>query len=54
MQSTLERVSSLLAGDLNYDRVAEAKRIVNEFLDSREKPKTLTKKPKNWRVRISR
>ena len=36
MQSILEQISSLLSGDLNYDRVAEAKQLINEFLDSRQ------------------
>lgn len=36
MQSILEQVSSLLTGDLNYDRVAKAKQLINQFLDSPE------------------
>lgn len=49
MQSTLERISSLLSGDLNYDRVAEAKQLVNQLLDyqdSQEKPKKIIWNPK--------
>ncbi len=37
MQSILEQVSSLLSGDLNYDRVAEAKQIIQKEL-SEEQP----------------
>lgn len=36
LESTLKQISSLLAGDLNCDQVAEAKQLLNQLLDSPE------------------